>query len=62
MTELRVLILGLDGATWRVLRPLLEAGELPHLAGSAPLLYPAPDGPRLDQFPDRGQRWQTRHL
>jgi len=32
MTERRVLILGLDGATWRVLRPLLEAGELPHLA------------------------------
>ena len=32
MTERKVLILGLDGATWRVLRPLLEAGELPHLA------------------------------
>lgn len=28
----KVLILGLDGATWRLLRPLLQAGELPHLA------------------------------
>jgi len=27
-----VLILGLDGASWNVLRPLLERGELPHLA------------------------------
>jgi predicted AlkP superfamily phosphohydrolase/phosphomutase len=29
----KVLILGLDGATWRLLRPLIDAGELPHLAG-----------------------------
>jgi predicted AlkP superfamily phosphohydrolase/phosphomutase len=28
----RVLILGLDGATWRLLEPLLDAGELPNLA------------------------------
>jgi predicted AlkP superfamily phosphohydrolase/phosphomutase len=27
----KTLILGLDGATWRLLRPLLDAGELPHL-------------------------------
>jgi predicted AlkP superfamily phosphohydrolase/phosphomutase len=28
-----VLILGLDGATWRLLRPLIDAGELPHIGG-----------------------------
>ncbi len=29
---MKTLILGLDGATWRLLRPLVEAGELPNLA------------------------------
>jgi predicted AlkP superfamily phosphohydrolase/phosphomutase len=28
----KVLILGLDGATWRIMRPLLDKGELPNLA------------------------------
>ncbi len=28
----RVLVVGLDGATWDVARPLLDAGALPHLA------------------------------
>jgi predicted AlkP superfamily phosphohydrolase/phosphomutase len=28
----RVLIIGWDGADWKVLRPMLDAGELPHLA------------------------------
>lgn len=28
----RVVVIGLDGATWDVARPLLAAGELPHLA------------------------------
>ena len=28
----RVVVLGLDGATWEVIDPLIEAGELPHLA------------------------------
>ena len=28
----RVLVLGLDGADWSVLRPLCDAGRLPHLA------------------------------
>lgn len=28
----RVLVIGLDGATWDVARPLLDAGELPNLA------------------------------
>jgi predicted AlkP superfamily phosphohydrolase/phosphomutase len=28
----KILILGLDGATWRLLQPLVEAGELPNLA------------------------------
>jgi predicted AlkP superfamily phosphohydrolase/phosphomutase len=32
-TAMRVFVLGLDGATWDVLRPLVEQGELPHLAG-----------------------------
>ena len=27
----RVLVVGLDGATWDVARPLLDAGRLPHL-------------------------------
>ena len=27
----RVLVVGLDGATWNVARPMLAAGELPHL-------------------------------
>ncbi|MDQ3646616.1 MAG: alkaline phosphatase family protein [Actinomycetota bacterium] len=29
----RVLIIGWDGADWKILRPMLEAGELPNLAG-----------------------------
>jgi predicted AlkP superfamily phosphohydrolase/phosphomutase len=29
----RVLIIGWDGADWKILRPMLEAGELPILAG-----------------------------
>ncbi len=29
---MKVLILGLDGATWSILHPLIEAGELPNLA------------------------------
>ncbi len=28
----RVLVLGIDGGTWAVMRPMIEAGELPHLA------------------------------
>ncbi len=28
----RVLVVGLDGATWDVARPLLDAGDMPHLA------------------------------
>jgi type I phosphodiesterase/nucleotide pyrophosphatase len=28
----RTLVIGLDGADWRVLRPLLDAGVMPHLA------------------------------
>ena len=28
----RVVVLGLDGATWTIVRPLVAAGELPHLA------------------------------
>jgi hypothetical protein len=28
----RVFVLGLDGATWTVAQPMLDAGELPHLA------------------------------
>lgn len=29
----RILIVGIDGADWRAIRPLLAAGELPHLTG-----------------------------
>lgn len=29
---MKVFVLGLDGATWDVLEPLLQAGDLPHLA------------------------------
>lgn len=29
---MRVFVLGLDGATWDLLRPLADAGELPHLS------------------------------
>lgn len=32
-TAHRVAVIGLDGADWRVIDPLLAAGELPHLAG-----------------------------
>jgi predicted AlkP superfamily phosphohydrolase/phosphomutase len=44
----RVLVLGLDGADWRILDPLIEAGELPALANlvrggaSAPLASTIP--------------------
>src|SRR5215471_1997333 len=29
---MKVFMLGLDGATWDILEPLMKAGELPHLA------------------------------
>jgi predicted AlkP superfamily phosphohydrolase/phosphomutase len=29
---MKVFVLGLDGATWDILDPLVRAGELPHLA------------------------------
>ena len=29
----KVLIIGLDGAEWSLIRPLVEAGEMPNLAG-----------------------------
>jgi predicted AlkP superfamily phosphohydrolase/phosphomutase len=29
--RMRVVILGVDGATWTVMRPLLQAGKLPHI-------------------------------
>lgn len=32
MSGLRVCVIGWDGADWRVLRPMLAAGRLPHLA------------------------------
>lgn len=32
-TGARILLVGLDGADWRVIRPLLERGVLPHLEG-----------------------------
>ena len=32
MNRRRVLLLGLDGATWRILDPMIEQGHLPHLA------------------------------
>jgi hypothetical protein len=30
-SQCKLLLLGIDGATWRVLDPLLQAGKLPHL-------------------------------
>ncbi len=32
MKQRRVLLLGLDGATWRILDPMIQQGHLPHLA------------------------------
>lgn len=32
-TARRVLVLGWDAADWTVIRPLLAAGQMPHLAG-----------------------------
>jgi hypothetical protein len=32
-TARKVMVIGLDGADWQVMDPLLEAGKLPHLAG-----------------------------
>ena len=31
-SDLRVLLVGIDGATLRVARPMIRAGRLPHLA------------------------------
>jgi predicted AlkP superfamily phosphohydrolase/phosphomutase len=30
-SDIQVVLIGLDGATWTVLRPMIERGELPHL-------------------------------
>src|SRR5437867_6662666 len=48
MSGRRVLVLGLDGADWRILDPLIDSGELPALAAlvragaSAPLASTIP--------------------
>jgi predicted AlkP superfamily phosphohydrolase/phosphomutase/tetratricopeptide (TPR) repeat protein len=49
MAKPRVLLIGWDAADWKVIQPLLDAGELPHLArlvaggmrGNIATLYPA---------------------
>ena len=33
LSPTRVLLVGWDAADWKVIRPLLAAGEMPHLAG-----------------------------
>ena len=33
MSKPRVLLIGWDAADWKVIRPLLEAGQMPNLAG-----------------------------
>ena len=35
VSEARVLIIGVDGASWNVIEPMMEAGELPHLSSLA---------------------------
>jgi predicted AlkP superfamily phosphohydrolase/phosphomutase len=46
--HLRVTVVGIDGATWRVIDPLLERGELPTLAG---LLARGVRGPLRSEVP-----------
>src|SRR5919106_412668 len=45
---MKVFVLGLDGATWEIVRPLAEAGDLPHLAR---LMAGGGGGPRASFFP-----------
>ena len=49
MSKPRVLLIGWDAADWKIINPLLAAGEMPHLAsliaegvhGNHATLYPA---------------------
>ena len=45
---LKLLVLGLDGATWDVMTPMMEQGELPHLAR---LVAEGASGPLLSTIP-----------
>lgn len=44
----RLLLIGIDGADWRVMAPLLEAGELPHLQQ---LMRNGTSGPLMSLYP-----------
>ena len=55
----RVLVVGLDGATWDVARPLLAAGELPHLAA---LIARGVDGDAGRRRPRSSRRSSGRRL
>ncbi len=47
-TPLRLLVIGLDGATWDVISPMMAQGELPHLAG---LMAEGASGPLTSTIP-----------
>ena len=67
---MKVFVLGLDGATWDLLRPLAEAGDLPNLARlmaggayrDARIGLSAAQPGRLDRGHDRQELGQARRL
>ena len=67
---MKVFVLGLDGATWDVLEPLLQDGLLPNLArlreqgasGSLALGVSAAQSGCLDGSDDRQELGEARHL
>ena len=68
----RVLMIGWDGADWKVLRPMLDAGELPNLAamiergahGDCLSTVPSHSWcawPSFMTAPQSGRAWRFRH-
>ena len=67
---MKVFVLGLDGATWDILRPLAREGDLaesveadgPGGVGDSRLGLPAAQPGRLDRHHDREELGQARDL
>ena len=66
----KVVVIGLDAATWTVIRPWMAEGKMPNLAklmkagvsGTLESYSPADYSAGLDLVYDREESGQTRHL